>query len=114
MSEYVSRHGERLTFFIEFTAFAGTSLVTQDRDLMWRDGRYFVKADTELNTDVVTLVRMFYNDTLEEWALPNWKDSAMIGIDTCTASTEGIRRRYVAIHNNKNKIEITQKLLKKG
>ena len=43
-SEYVAAADKRIEFISGFTGSAGTALVTEDKALLWTDGRYFTQA----------------------------------------------------------------------
>ena len=43
-SEYAPVHQERRRYVSNFTGSAGTALLTEDKALLWTDGRYFLQA----------------------------------------------------------------------
>jgi hypothetical protein len=45
-SEYAPVHQERRRYITNFTGSAGTALITEDKALLWTDGRYFLQAST--------------------------------------------------------------------
>ena len=41
-SEYIAAHDERVKFISGFSGSNGLCVITQDKALMWTDGRYFL------------------------------------------------------------------------
>jgi len=87
MSEYVSSNFARRAFISGFTGSAGTAIVLQDKALLWTDGRYFLQADTEMDSNW-TLMKAFMPGTPseEEWLSANLTSPAKVGIDPTTCS----------------------------
>ncbi|KAL7732375.1 hypothetical protein ACLKA6_004354 [Drosophila palustris] len=48
-SEYQCAHDERRAFISGFTGSAGTAVITNDKALLWTDGRYYQQAEKELD-----------------------------------------------------------------
>lgn len=86
-SEYVSAANMRRAFLTGFTGSNGTALVTEDKALMWTDGRYFLQAEKELSADW-TLMKA------EEPGVPTLEvrrsDIACVAGDLSSALTRGI------------------------
>lgn len=82
-SEYVGPHFKCRKYITGFTGSAGTALVTEEKALLWTDGRYFVQAAKELEGSGVTLMRMGQEGvpTLEEYLQKNLKPGMTLGFD---------------------------------
>ncbi len=50
-SEYLADCDKRREFICGFTGSAGTAVVTADKALLWTDGRYFLQASQELDSN---------------------------------------------------------------
>lgn len=50
-SEYTASCFERRAFISQFTGSAGTAVITADAAYLWTDGRYFLQAETQLDTN---------------------------------------------------------------
>jgi Xaa-Pro aminopeptidase len=56
-SEYVDAADARRAFISSFTGSAGTALITQRSARLWTDGRYYLQASQQLDSDLWTLMR---------------------------------------------------------
>lgn len=56
-SEYIDPHYKFREYLSGFTGSAGTLIVTEDKALLWTDGRYFIQARRELAGSGITLQR---------------------------------------------------------
>lgn len=74
-SEYVPECWQRRTWVSGFDGSAGEVLITLDNAYLWTDGRYFLQAETQLDSKCFTLMRQsgFVPD------LPNWLNTNAIG-----------------------------------
>ncbi|PAA72729.1 hypothetical protein BOX15_Mlig031213g1, partial [Macrostomum lignano] len=83
MSEYVADCDKRRAQLTGFTGSAGTALVTESEALMWTDGRYFLQAEQQMDSNW-TLMRALAKDvpTLTEY-LAN-RGFARVGFDPTT------------------------------
>jgi Xaa-Pro aminopeptidase len=48
-SEYVANYDKRREWISGFTGSAGVAVVTLEKAALWTDGRYFIRADQELD-----------------------------------------------------------------
>ena len=82
LSEYVHPHYERRAFLSGFTGSAGTLLITHNQAFLWTDGRYFLQAEKELNSQW-TLMRTGEPGVpkIEEYLSTELPDGASVGID---------------------------------
>jgi Xaa-Pro aminopeptidase len=82
-SEYLSEKDKRRQFITGFTGSAGTAVVTQDNALLWTDGRYFLQASQQLDSNW-KLMKDGLEDTpsLSSWLIKNMPPSSIVGIDS--------------------------------
>lgn len=57
-SEYVGEFFKGRQFISGFTGSAGTVVITEEKAILWTDGRYFLQADKELAGTCVELYKM--------------------------------------------------------
>ena len=81
-SEYLSEKDKRRQFISGFTGSAGTALVTQDNALLWTDGRYFLQASQQLDSNW-KLMKDGLDETpsLSAWLIKNMPPSSIVGVD---------------------------------
>jgi len=81
-SEYLADIDSRRQYVSGFTGSAGTAVITKDKALLWTDGRYFLQAQTEMDTNW-TLMKDGLPETLskEDWIIANLEPGSNIGID---------------------------------
>ena len=81
-SEYLSEKDKRRQFITGFTGSAGTALVTHDNALLWTDGRYFLQASQQLDSNW-KLMKEGFEDTpnLSLWLIKNMPPSSIVGVD---------------------------------
>lgn len=82
-SEYVSEYYKFRAYLSGFTGSAGTLLVTEDKCLLWTDGRYFVQAAKELENSGIMLMKSGEMDvpTILEYISSNIKENDVLGFD---------------------------------
>ncbi|CAK4962457.1 unnamed protein product [Aphanomyces euteiches] len=92
-SEYVSSRDMRRAFVSGFDGSAGTALTTNDKALLWTDGRYFLQAENQLSKEW-TLMRQAQKNvpTLEEWLETNLASGDALAIDPLLTSVSTARR----------------------
>ena len=83
-SEYISERDKRRQFVSGFTGSAGTAVITQDKALLWTDGRYFLQASQELDEANWQLMKdgLVETPSIGEWLCRNLPTSSVVGIDT--------------------------------
>lgn len=88
-SEYVATHLQRRAFMTGFNGSAGTAVVTENKALVWTDGRYWLEAAESLYPEY-TLMKQGKLDTptIEEWLESEFGSSAAVGMDpyVCTVA----------------------------
>lgn len=84
-SEYVAACDERRAFISGFTGSAGTALITlDDKAYLWTDGRYFLQAENELDSQFWQLMKSGQDVTMSAWLRSHYASSASaskIGVD---------------------------------
>lgn len=50
-SEYLAESDERRAFISGFNGSAGTAIITQEHACMWTDGRYFLQASEQMDSN---------------------------------------------------------------
>ena len=70
-SEYVANYDKRRQWISGFTGSAGVAVVTANKAALWTDGRYFIRAEQELDKNYWTLVKSGEagEPTIEEWLI---------------------------------------------
>ncbi|KAH8307741.1 hypothetical protein KR044_011756 [Drosophila immigrans] len=81
-SEYQCAHDERRAFISGFTGSAGTAVITNDKALLWTDGRYYQQAEKELDANW-TLMRDGEATTpsIGAWLGKNLAKGSAVGVD---------------------------------
>lgn len=65
-SEYLSERDERIAYISGFTGSNACAVITQNRALLWTDGRYFLQAPKEMSSEW-ELMRQGTDVTTIEW-----------------------------------------------
>ncbi|ALC44134.1 ApepP [Drosophila busckii] len=81
-SEYLCRHDERRAFISGFTGSAGTAVVTEDKALLWTDGRYYQQAEKQLDSNW-TLMKdgLATTPSIGAWLGKNLPSGSAVGVD---------------------------------
>lgn len=81
-SEYLSPKDKRRNFISNFSGSAGTALVTDKNALLWTDGRYFLQASQELDSNW-SLMKDGLSETpsIADWLCSNLPKNSNVGID---------------------------------
>lgn len=81
-SEYISASDCRREFISGFSGSAGTAVVTQTKAALWTDGRYFLQAKQQLDTNWI-LMKDGLSDTpsQEEWLIQELPKGSRVGVD---------------------------------
>ncbi|KAI9193136.1 peptidase M24, structural domain-containing protein [Polychytrium aggregatum] len=81
-SEYIAAHDGRREFISGFSGSAGLAVVTTDKAALWTDGRYFLQASQQLDSNWILQKAGLPNvPTKEEWLLDVLPPSSKIGVD---------------------------------
>ena len=89
-SEYVSDYFKGREFLSGFTGSAGTLLVLKNKAYLWTDGRYFIQAANQIDSNFITLMKMGEEKTptLIEFLNSTLKDGNVLAFDSRCASTD--------------------------
>ncbi|KAJ6669047.1 hypothetical protein lerEdw1_007856 [Lerista edwardsae] len=81
-SEYIAPCDCRREFICGFDGSAGTAIVTEQDAAMWTDGRYFLQAAQQMDTNW-TLMKMGLKDTPtpEDWLVSVLPENSKVGVD---------------------------------
>ncbi|XP_033098855.1 xaa-Pro aminopeptidase 1-like [Anneissia japonica] len=110
-SEYIAACDNRREFISGFSGSAGTAVITESEAAMWTDGRYFLQAQSQMDSNW-KLMKQGLVETLsqEEWLLKVLPEGSRVGVDpflfpadlwkqfSSTLETEG--HTLVAIETN--------------
>ncbi|XP_043490712.1 xaa-Pro aminopeptidase ApepP [Polistes fuscatus] len=83
-SEYLRKYDQRLTFISGFTGSLGTAVITQNKALLWTDGRYFTQALSQLDPpEEWTLMKdgLLETPPIQSWLVSNLPPKSIIGAD---------------------------------
>ena len=92
-SEYPALSDLRRGFITGFNGSAGCAVVTQDKALLFTDGRYFLQAGQQLEPGVWTLMRLGVPDvpSWQEWLTQSLPKHTRVGVDPSVVSAEEAR-----------------------
>ena len=80
-SEYLAPCDERVAFISGFTGSNGLCLTTQEKALMWTDGRYYLQAGKQLH-EGWDMMKMEANAvTYFQWIKDNMPEGSSVGVD---------------------------------
>lgn len=99
LSEYLAPCDQRRTYVSGFTGSAGTAVITETQAALWTDGRYFLQAQKELDSNW-ELMKMGLDDTpsIEEWLCTVLSPKSNVGINPFLYS-------FVSWNKMRNKLE---------
>ena len=83
-SEYLRDRDKQLSFISGFSGSRGTIVITNDKALLWTDGRYFLQAANEFDPpDAWTLMKegVLETPTQSEWLISNLPPKSTVGVD---------------------------------
>ncbi|KAB0348923.1 hypothetical protein FD754_013780, partial [Muntiacus muntjak] len=88
-SEYIAPCDCRRAFVSGFDGSAGTAIVTEDHAAMWTDGRYFLQAAKQMDSNW-TLMKMGLKDTptQEDWLVSVLPEGSRVGVDPLIIPTD--------------------------
>lgn len=100
MSEYIGESDMRLAYISNFTGSAGTGVITLDKAALWTDGRYFLQAGKELDSNWTLMKdRLPETPSVESWLQTVLPRGSSVGIDPSLFSIGGFRNMQQALTN---------------
>ncbi|KAM4702754.1 xaa-Pro aminopeptidase 1 [Rhinophrynus dorsalis] len=99
-SEYIAPCDCRREFISGFNGSAGTAIVTDQSAAMWTDGRYFLQAAQQMDSNW-TLMKMGLKDTptQEDWLINVLPDASRVGVDPFIMQTDQWKSMSLALKN---------------
>ncbi|XP_053548744.1 xaa-Pro aminopeptidase 1 isoform X2 [Bombina bombina] len=99
-SEYIAPCDCRRAFISGFDGSAGTAIVTEQSAAMWTDGRYFLQAAQQMDSNW-TLMKMGIKETpsQEDWLLNVLPEGSRVGVDPFLIQTDQWKSMYVSLKN---------------
>jgi len=93
-SEYVPALWQRRPFISGFTGSAGDVVVTKELAGLWTDSRYFLQAEQQLDSEVLTLFRVGLPDvpSFEDWLVSTLAKGDAVGLDPRLTSYNGYKK----------------------
>ncbi len=95
-SEYVPKNAERLAWLTGFTGSAGTAIVLRDEVALVVDGRYTLQAEEQVDTSVITVVKLA-EQSPEDWIGANLPADGALAYDPWLHTVEGLKRLEEAV-----------------
>lgn len=88
-SEYIAPCDCRRAFVSGFDGSAGTAIITEEHAAMWTDGRYFLQAAKQMDSNW-TLMKMGLKDTptQEDWLVSVLPEGSRVGVDPLIIPTD--------------------------
>ncbi|KAK8768947.1 aminopeptidase P isoform X1 [Amblyomma americanum] len=81
-SEYIAPCDKRRAFLTGFTGSAGTAIVTEDHAALWTDGRYFLQAEQQLDSNWVLMKDGIPGTPSQgEWLCKVLSSGSRVGVD---------------------------------
>lgn len=99
-SEYIAPCDCRREFISGFDGSAGTAIVTEQNAAMWTDGRYFLQAAQQMDSNW-TLMKMGLKDTptQEDWLISVLPEGSKVGVDPFIIQTDQWKSMSLALKN---------------
>uniref|UniRef100_A0A8C5R3B9 X-prolyl aminopeptidase 1 n=1 Tax=Leptobrachium leishanense TaxID=445787 RepID=A0A8C5R3B9_9ANUR len=99
-SEYVAPCDCRRAFISGFDGSAGTAIVTEQHAALWTDGRYFLQAAQQMDSNW-TLMRMGLKDTpsQEDWLVNVLPEGSRVGVDPFIIQSDQWKSMTLALKN---------------
>ncbi|KAG9472152.1 hypothetical protein GDO78_021076 [Eleutherodactylus coqui] len=99
-SEYIAPCDCRREYISGFNGSAGTAIVTEQSAAMWTDGRYFLQAAQQMDSNW-TLMKMGLKETptQEDWLISMLPEGARVGVDPFIIQTDQWKSMALALKN---------------
>lgn len=99
-SEYLAPCDERIGFISGFTGSNGLCLTTQDKALMWTDGRYYLQAQNQLYEGWDMMKIEAGVPQYKEWIEKNMPKGSTIGVDEKRIPAQTFKQTRTQLENN--------------
>jgi len=87
-SEYLAEVDMRRQYISGFTGSAGSAVITKDQALMWTDGRYYLQAQKEMDSNWVLMKDGLPTTPKQmDWLVKNLEPGSIIGVDPLLVSS---------------------------
>ncbi|GAM25885.1 hypothetical protein SAMD00019534_090600, partial [Acytostelium subglobosum LB1] len=104
-SEYVCEYDHRREYISGFNGSAGTAVITTDQCLLWTDGRYWLQAGQQLQSDwKIMKDRVQGEPTIEEWISKTLPAGTTIGMDSRLIAKSSYDKFRLAVEKANQKI----------
>lgn len=105
-SEYVGEYFKTREYMSGFTGSAGTLVVTEQKALLWTDGRYFLQAGTQLENSTIGLMKVSEAGIpdIPQYLAADLPEKACIGFDGRTMTMEAAGRIRQATENRQMRL----------
>lgn len=113
-SEYVADYFRARTWISGFTGSAGTVIITNERAILWADGRYYIQAAKEIDGTEVELFKMGQPSvpTFIEFLSSELKSGDVVGFDGKVISVTQYHEMKKKFDRKNIKIDATRDLVK--
>jgi len=82
LSEYIATCDERRPFITGFTGSAGTAIVTEKKAALWTDGRYYLQAASQMDSNWILMKDGLPDtQTQAEWLIAELPANSRVGVD---------------------------------
>ncbi|CAD6995465.1 xaa-Pro aminopeptidase ApepP [Ceratitis capitata] len=103
-NEYISKHDARRAYVSGFDGSAGTAVVTENRALMWTDGRYYQQAEAQMDSNWELMKDgLPTTPSIGKWISGNIPKGSNVGVDPQLLSY----RQWKPIQKELNSTECT-------
>lgn len=112
-SEYIAPCDNRRAFVSGFTGSAGTAVITQDKAALWADGRYYLQAEKQIDSNWI-LMKDGLSDTPSqaEWLSKELPAGGRVGVDPYLMSSETWKPLDKTLkENGQSLVPVTQNLV---
>jgi len=114
-SEYTAPVDNRRPQVSGFTGSAGTAVFTKEKAALWTDGRYFLQANQELDSDWILMKDGIPGtQSIDEWLIDQIPEGGTIGCDGWCTRFNGYSKMKAAFESKNRKFEIVENPIDKA
>lgn len=97
-SEYVAAHWRSREWLTGFDGSAGAAAVTQNKAVLWVDGRYYIQAARQIAGSAFQMIKAGIDDTgIYDWLAEELLPGAVVGVDGRTLSVSAFEKYDVEL-----------------